>query len=184
MLFARRSDRLVGGFTCLCVTRNRRCRLLMSLSLDIFRRLWIIRDMQINATALTGGVTVKSVALALILIPVNCYWIMYTEMVWWGLFPTTMSLFFNAVFFLFCITLLNLLLRKWTRSERYALTHGELLVIYIMLCMASAVASHDHAQVRIRRRGLFSGLTPPKTNGARAFRDRWGNGRRGKGRGF
>ena len=61
--------------------------------------------------ALTRGVTLKSVTLALILIPINCYWIMYTEMVWWGLFPTTMSLFFNAVFFLFIITLLNLLLR-------------------------------------------------------------------------
>ena len=59
--------------------------------------------------ALTRGVTLKSVTLALILIPINCYWIMYTEMVWWGLFPTTMSLFFNAVFFLFIITLFNLL---------------------------------------------------------------------------
>ena len=52
--------------------------------------------------ALTRGVTLKSVIISLILIPANCYWIMYTEMVWWGLFPTTMSLFFNAVFFLFC----------------------------------------------------------------------------------
>ena len=96
---------------------------------------------------LTRGVTLKSVTLALILIPINCYWIMYTEMVWWGLFPTTMSLFFNAVFFLFIVTLLNLLLRQVKRQ--WALTHGELLVIYVMLCMASAIASHDHAQVLI-----------------------------------
>ena len=34
--------------------------------------------------ALTRGVTLKSVTLALILIPINCYWIMYTEMVWWN----------------------------------------------------------------------------------------------------
>ena len=72
--------------------------------------------------ALTRGVTLKSVTLALILIPINCYWIMYTEMVWWGLFPTTMSLFFNAVFFLFIITLLNLLLRRV--KQQWALTHG------------------------------------------------------------
>ena len=96
---------------------------------------------------LTRGVTLKSVTLALILIPINCYWIMYTEMVWWGLFPTTMSLFFNAVFFLFIITLFNLLLRRV--KQQWALTHGELLVIYVMLCMASAIASHDHAQVLI-----------------------------------
>ena len=98
-------------------------------------------------TALTRGVTLKSVIISLILIPVNCYWIMYTEMVWWGLFPTTMSLFFNAVFFLFMITLLNLIIRRMKRQ--WALTHGELLVIYVMLCMASAIASHDHTQVLI-----------------------------------
>ena len=98
-------------------------------------------------SALTRGVTFKSVVLSLILIPINCYWIMYTEMVWWGLFPTTMSLFFNAVFFVFTITLLNLLVRRINRQ--WALTHGELLVIYVMLCMASAIASHDHTQVLI-----------------------------------
>ena len=96
---------------------------------------------------LTRGVTLKSVILSLILIPINCYWIMYTEMVWWGLFPTTMSLFFNAVFFVFVITLLNLLVRRIKRQ--WAMTHGELLVIYVMLCMASAIASHDHTQVLI-----------------------------------
>ena len=103
-------------------------------------------------SALTRGVTFKSVILSLILIPINCYWIMYTEMVWWGLFPTTMSLFFNAVFFVFAITLLNLLVRRISRNMgrgQWALTHGELLVIYVMLCMASAIASHDHAQVLI-----------------------------------
>ena len=97
--------------------------------------------------ALTRGVTLKSVIISLILIPVNCYWIMYTEMVWWGLFPTTMSLFFNAVFFVFVITLLNLLVQRIKRE--WAMTHGELLVIYVMLCMASAIASHDHTQVLI-----------------------------------
>ena len=58
-----------------------------------------------------------------------------------------MSLFFNAVFFVFTITLLNLLVRRIKRE--WALTHGELLVIYVMLCMASAIASHDHTQVLI-----------------------------------
>ena len=95
----------------------------------------------------TPGVTVRSVAIGLALIPVNCYWIMYTEMVWWGLFPTTMSLFFNVIFCLFYITLINLAVGRF--KPDWALTHGELLVIYVMLCMASAVASHDHAQVLI-----------------------------------
>ncbi len=93
------------------------------------------------------GVTLRSVLIGLALIPINAYWIMYTEMVWWGLFPTTMSLFFNAIFFLFTLTLLNLLLQHLKPDA--ALTHGELLVIYIILCLASTIASHDHAQVLI-----------------------------------
>lgn len=89
----------------------------------------------------------KSVTLALILIPINCYWIVYTEMVWWGLFPTTMSLFFNVIFCLFIITLSNLAIRKF--KPKWALTHGELLVVYVMLCMGSVIASHDFGQILV-----------------------------------
>ena len=93
------------------------------------------------------GVTLKSILIGLFLIPINCYWIMYTEMVWWAQFPTTMSLFFNVIFCLFIIILLNLLIRRYLPNQ--ALTHSEFLVIYAMLCMSSAIASHDHAQVLI-----------------------------------
>jgi len=95
----------------------------------------------------SNGVTLKSVVIGLILIPINSYWIIYTEMVWWAQFPTTMSLFFNVIFCLFVVTLINLLVQKY--SSHHALAHGELLVIYAMLCMSSAVASHDQMQVLI-----------------------------------
>jgi hypothetical protein len=94
-----------------------------------------------------SGITLRAVGLGLILIPINCYWIMYTEMVWWAQFPTTMSLFFNVIFCLAVIIPINLLFRKI--SPKLSLDQKELLVIYIMLCMASAVASHDNLQVLI-----------------------------------
>jgi len=95
----------------------------------------------------SSGVTFRAVIISLILIPINCYWIMYTEMVWWAQFPTTMSLFFNVIFCLAVITPINLLFRKI--SPKLSLNQKELLVIYVMLCMASAVASHDNLQVLI-----------------------------------
>ena len=95
----------------------------------------------------SSGVTLRSVLLALILIPINCYWIIYTEMVWWAQFPTTMSLFFSVIFNLAVIIPVSLLLGKL--SPRLRLNQRELLVIYVMLCMASAVASHDNLQVLI-----------------------------------
>ncbi len=95
----------------------------------------------------TSEVTLRAVVLGLVLIPINCYWIMYTEMVWWAQFPTTMSLFFNVIFCLAIIIPINLLIHKL--SPKLSLNQAELLVIYVMLCMASAVASHDNLQVLI-----------------------------------
>ena len=94
-----------------------------------------------------SGVTLRAVGVGLVLIPINCYWIIYTEMVWWAQFPTTMSLFFNVIFCLAVIIPINLLFRKI--SPKLALDQKELLVVYIMLCMSSAVASHDNYQVLI-----------------------------------
>ena len=94
-----------------------------------------------------SGSSVRSVLIALLLIPINCYWIVYTEMVWWGLFPTTMSLFFNVVFCLFLIILLNLAIKRI--QPDWILSQSELLTIYILLCMGSVVASHDFGQILV-----------------------------------
>ncbi len=111
----------------------------------------------------TSAVTLRSVILGLILIPINCYWIMYTEMVWWAQFPTTMSLFFNVIFCLAIIIPINLLIHKL--SPKLSLNQAELLVIYVMLCMASAVASHDNLQVLIPMIGHVFWFDTPEMNG-------------------
>ena len=91
--------------------------------------------------------SIRSVLIAFFLIPINCYWIVYTEMIWWGLFPTTMSLFFNVVFCLFLIILLNLAIKHI--QPNWMLTQKELLVIYILLCIGTTVASHDFGQILV-----------------------------------
>lgn len=100
-----------------------------------------------SSTNPAHGVTCRAIVVGLLLIPVNVYWIIYMEMVWWGLFSTTMSLFFNVVFSLFNVTMGNLLLRRY--KPEWAFTQSELVVLYVMLCVASAAASHDQAQVLI-----------------------------------
>jgi hypothetical protein len=115
----------------------------------------------------SSGVTLRAVGIGLILIPINCYWIIYTEMVWWAQFPTTMSLFFNVIFNLAVIIPISLLLRRL--SPRLCLSQNELLVIYVMLCMASAVASHDNFQVLIPMIGHPFWFDTPENEWAELF---------------
>lgn len=88
----------------------------------------------------TGG-TIRAIILGLILIPVNIYWIIQIEMVRAIEFPTILALFFNVITLLFILVLLNLILKKW--AKKYALTQGELIIIYVMLALTSAISGHD-----------------------------------------
>ncbi len=100
-----------------------------------------------------SGVTLRAIVVALILIPLNNYWIFLTEIVRYAGHPTTISLFYNAVFILLLLVGLNMLLRRFAPSHVFS--QGELLTIYIMINLASALAGHDMIQV------LIPGLTHP-----------------------
>jgi hypothetical protein len=99
------------------------------------------------APRLARAVTWRSLLIALLLIPVNSYWIVQMERVRYSSHPTTISLFFNVVFILLVVTLLNMLVSR--RFPRAALVRGELLVIYAMLAVASTPAAHDMFQVLV-----------------------------------
>ena len=61
--------------------------------------------------------------------------------------PTTISLFFNVVFILLVVTLLNGgVARLWPRA---AMNRGELLVVYAMLAVASCLPAHDLLQIQV-----------------------------------
>lgn len=91
------------------------------------------------------GVTVRSIALACLLIPVNAYWVTQMEVVRYAGHPTTVSLLYNAVFALFVLVLANAGIKRLL--PRMAMHRNELLVVYLMLCTASVLCGHDLIQV-------------------------------------
>ena len=100
-----------------------------------------------EATRQTGyGVTLRAVLIGLALIPFNAAFVLY------GYFsgqsrPATVSLFFNVVVSLLIVWLLNRLFARW-RPEK-ALRHGELLTVYGMLSVATALCGLDQIQTLV-----------------------------------
>lgn len=100
--------------------------------------------MTVPAKFKDAGVTLKAVLLALLLIPLNNYWITVIEVRWYALDGTCLPLFITPVFILFVVALGNLAVRRI--SPRAALRRGELLTIYIMVVTAATFAGHDLIQ--------------------------------------
>ena len=82
----------------------------------------------------------RAIAIGLFLIPLNCLWILEMENIWYSGQATLSTLFFNAIFSLFLVFGANLLIRRVVPSQ--ALNRAELLTIYTMVCIASAIAGH------------------------------------------
>jgi hypothetical protein len=99
------------------------------------------------AEAPASAVTWRSVLLGLLLIPPNAYWLVQMERVRYSAHPTTISLFFNVVFILLVVTVVNAGVARLSR--RAALNRGELLVVYGMLAVASCLPAHDFLQVLV-----------------------------------
>ena len=90
------------------------------------------------------GVTFRAVLIALFFLPVNVYLVVQWETVWGTQYPTTMAIFFNAIFSLLLVVMLNVPLRRLLPN--LALRQKELLTIYIILIMAITVSGHDFSQ--------------------------------------
>jgi hypothetical protein len=86
-------------------------------------------------------VRLRAFLIGLGLIPLNCYWVVQAEGNWLAGFPTTISLFFNVTFVLVVLVLLNGLVRRWWPAS--AMNPAEMVIIYAMLCMASAMSGLD-----------------------------------------
>ena len=86
-------------------------------------------------------VTPRSILLGVALIPLNCYWMAVMEIQWNSVDATCVSLFFHVIFLVFLLVILNRLLQA--RFPRWAMSPAEILVIYIMLSLASAITGRD-----------------------------------------
>ena len=111
------------------------------------------------AALLRSGFTVRAFVLGLVLVPANAYWIIQMELFRYSAHPTTISLLFNAIFSLLVMHTINLGVRRlWPRA---ALGQAELLLAYSMVCVGSAVCSHDFLQVLMPHMAYsFYGATP------------------------
>ena len=81
--------------------------------------------------------------IGIVLIVANCYWIAMGRATDQS-YTTNISLYFNVIFSVFLLTLLNLPLKRFLPT--FALSQGELLVVYVMLSIASSLAGLDIIQ--------------------------------------
>lgn len=86
-------------------------------------------------------VTLRSIVLGTLLIPLNCYWMAVMEIRWNSVDATCVSLFFHVIFVLFMLAIANRVLMR--HLPRLAMSPAEMLIIYIMLSIASAIAGRD-----------------------------------------
>lgn len=96
---------------------------------------------------LARSVTARAIIVAMLLMPVNAYWVVMMESVRYSAHPTTISLFFNCVFILIVLAGVNFLIRRF--RPKWAFAQGELLLVYSMLCIGSCMASHDFSQILV-----------------------------------
>ena len=86
------------------------------------------------------GITLRVLLLSIILIPLNCYWLIELEVVRYTT-PTWVVPLSNVLFSILVLVLLNIGL-KWI-SPKMTLKQGELMALYVMLSIASTLCSHD-----------------------------------------
>ncbi|MFC1713057.1 DUF6785 family protein [Candidatus Poribacteria bacterium] len=87
-----------------------------------------------------SGVTRKALVVGILLILLNSFWtIQHHEK-----FYASWSIFYNVIFILFVLTTLNFALKRL--HPKVGFNQGELLTIYVMLCLATSVGSKDTIQ--------------------------------------
>lgn len=96
-------------------------------------------------TKKSSGNTLRGIAIGLILIPLNSYWLVLSKQPYqYQAVSTNMALFFNVILFISILAALNLLLRKYL--PKISLSQGDLIVVYAMLSIASALSATDMMQ--------------------------------------
>jgi len=106
-----------------------------------------IRDEMGESRERRSGITGRAIMIGVILIPVNAFMIIKSEVIWASIHATILSLFFNVIITLFLATLLNFFWKR--RHPRSALSRSELIVIYIMLSVATGLFGVDMMQIFI-----------------------------------
>ena len=113
------------------------------------------------------GVTFRAVLIGVVFIPLNAYLVVQLETVWGIGDPTTMTIFFNAIFCFFLVIVLNLLLTRWIPKN--ALNRGELLTIYSILMVSVSVSGQDFTHTIFGTLGNARWFATPENEWATLF---------------
>ena len=96
----------------------------------------------------SSEISLRAIGLGLILIPINCYWLVISRQPYqYQAIPTIISPFFNVIFIIVILLLLNRLLKAITPGS--GLSQAELITIYIMLSVTSAIQSFQMMQTLV-----------------------------------
>src|SRR5438105_3322335 len=87
----------------------------------------------------------RAILLGLALIPPNVYWVGMIECVWHGLHFTCLSLAMNVVFFLLALMGGNALVARRWHARMFS--QAELLTVFAMLAISSAICGHDKISI-------------------------------------
>ena len=104
----------------------------------------------------------RSIAIGVFLIPLNCYWVTYIELVQYSAQPTIVSLIFTVVFNVLVLIGFNQIFKRFL--PRLVLSQGELLVIYVMLSVASATAGHSMMEILVSTLGHAFWFATPEND--------------------
>ncbi len=99
--------------------------------------------MEDQAQAKSPGVTPRLLFIVLILVPVNCYFLLQMELVRYT-FPTWIVPLSNVIFTLTVVMAINYLVRRVVPGM--GLRHGELVVLYVILSITTTLSGGDILQ--------------------------------------
>ncbi|HIE29339.1 TPA: hypothetical protein EYP66_18875 [Candidatus Poribacteria bacterium] len=89
---------------------------------------------------ITGRIRWHIIIIGLLLLVANSYWVLMGSEVWHSTQLTIASLFFNAVFTLLLLVIINLAIQRI--APRFALSQADLFTIYTMIVMLSTISGH------------------------------------------
>jgi hypothetical protein len=99
-----------------------------------------------------------------VLTVLECYWIVVSEAIWFAVHLTVQSIIFTAVFALVLLMALNVGLKAL--HPRLSFTRQELLLMYVMMCIGSAMAGHGFMQLLLPLMGHAHWYASPENDWA------------------
>lgn len=118
-----------------------------------------------------GQIRWQAWLVGVILVCANCYWLMAG----WGRggyatgqsFPTSLSLYFNAVFSLLLVVIFNAFLARFLK--RRVFNPGEMITVYAMTTVASSIGGHDMMQILMPILSYGTWFATPENEWAELF---------------